>query len=46
MIGPLYPAARLHAPRIEEHFARHLADAGRVSAAAGPDAATIEALLL
>jgi DNA integrity scanning protein DisA with diadenylate cyclase activity len=45
MSGPLYPAARVHAPRIEEHFARHLADAGQASAAAGPDAATIEALV-
>jgi hypothetical protein len=45
MSGPLYPAARVHAPRIEEHFARHLSDGGQASAAAGPDAATIEALV-
>lgn len=45
MSGPLYPAARTHAARIEEHFARHLADAGPEVAAAGPDARTIEALV-
>jgi len=45
MNGPLYPAARLHAARIEEHFAGHLADARSASAAAGPDARTIEALV-
>jgi hypothetical protein len=44
MSGPLYPAARLHAARIERHFARHLADAGPASAAAGPDG-TIEVLV-
>jgi len=45
MSGPLYPAARLHAAGIEKHFARHLADARPPSAAAGPDARTIEALV-
>jgi hypothetical protein len=45
MSGPLYPAARFHAARIEEHFARHLADARAESAAVVPDAATIEALV-
>ena len=44
MSGPLYPAARLHAARIADHFARHRA-AGPGSAAAGPDAATIEAIV-
>jgi hypothetical protein len=45
MSGPRYPAARTHAPRIQEHFTRHLADAPPGSAAAGPDAATIESLV-
>jgi hypothetical protein len=45
MNGPLYPAARLHAAQLEEHFARHLAGSGPASAAAGPDAQTIEALV-
>ena len=45
MSGPLYPAARFHAAQIEGHFARHLADAGAASTAAGPDAGTIEALV-
>jgi sensor domain DACNV-containing protein len=45
--GPHYPAARVFAGRLEDHFARHAA-AGLRGAAAGtplPDAATIEALI-
>jgi hypothetical protein len=44
---PLYPAARIHAARLEEHFARHGAEGGAPSRPAGasPDAETIEALV-
>jgi hypothetical protein len=45
MSEPRYPAARVHARRLEEHFARHLAESAPASAAAGPDARTIEALV-
>jgi hypothetical protein len=47
MTGPLYPAARAYAARLEAHFARHAA--GRPAEAAGgaglPDARAIEALV-
>jgi len=47
MNGPSYPAARVYAGRIEQHFLRHLKDAAGASAEAGPapDANTIEALV-
>jgi hypothetical protein len=48
MNGPLYPAARAFAQRLEEHFARHAEAASRpVSPAAAqlPDAGAIEALV-
>jgi hypothetical protein len=47
MNGPLYPAARAFAQRLEEHFARHAEAASRpVSPAAHlPDAGAIEALV-
>jgi hypothetical protein len=45
MTDPHYPAARVHATRLEEHFARHLSARAPAAAAAGPDAATIEALV-
>jgi hypothetical protein len=41
--GPLYPAARTHAPRLASHFARELA--ASPSSAPLPDHDTIEALL-
>ena len=48
MTGPAYPAARAVAPRVHEHFARHVAEArhrGQTGLAAPPDADTIEALI-
>ena len=47
MIGPLYPAARAFAPRLEEHFARHAANRlpGAASPPPLPDAAAIEAII-
>src|SRR5437899_6274584 len=48
MIGPAYPAARIVAPKVEAHFARHLADArarGQTGLATPPDADTIEAII-
>lgn len=45
MNGPLYPAARIHAARLADHFARHLSEGGAPPAAGGPDAETIEALV-
>jgi hypothetical protein len=44
MNGPLYPAARAFAPRIEDHFRRHAADPHAAGAPA-PDAASIESLI-
>jgi hypothetical protein len=47
MSGPLYLAARAHGARLQEHFARHLAEGAPAPDAAGPtpDAKTIEALV-
>jgi hypothetical protein len=47
MSGPLYPAARTFASRLEEYFARHAgADAQAASPGApSPDAAAIEAMI-
>ena len=48
MTGPPYPAARAVAPRVYEHFVRHVADAqqrGQTGVATPPDAETIEALI-
>jgi len=48
MNGPAYPAARIVAPRVHEHFARHIAEArqrGQTGLATPPDAVTIEALI-
>jgi hypothetical protein len=48
MTGPAYPAARIVAPKVRDHFSRHFADAksrGERSLAAVPDAATIEAMI-
>jgi hypothetical protein len=48
MTGPPYPAARAVAPRVYEHFVRHVADAqqrGHAGVATPPDAETIEALI-
>ena len=46
MNGPLYPAARTFAPRLEEHFARHAAADPHLPAGASlPDARAIEALI-
>src|SRR6266536_807598 len=48
MIGPAYPAARIVAPKVEAHFARHIAEArqrGQTGVATAPDADTIEALI-
>src|SRR5438067_12633259 len=48
MIGPAYPAARIVAPKVEAHFARHIAEArarGQTGLATAPDAGTIEALI-
>jgi hypothetical protein len=45
--GPLYPAARSHATRLQEHFAHHIAEGASPAGASGtaPDAGTIEALV-
>jgi len=48
MNGPAYPAARTVAPRVYDHFARHVAEArqrGQTGLATPPDAVTIEALI-
>jgi hypothetical protein len=48
MTHPAYPAARIVAPKIEAHFARHIAEAERrgiATTAAAPDAQTVEALI-
>ena len=48
MNQPAYPAARIVAPKIEAHFAQHIAEAERrgiATAAAPPDARTFEALI-
>jgi hypothetical protein len=48
MAAPAYPAARIVAPKVEAHFARHLSEAPQRSdapAAAAPDADTIETLI-
>jgi hypothetical protein len=45
MTEPQYPAARLHAARLADHFASHVADAAPGSTSGGPDARTIEALV-
>jgi len=48
MTGPPYPAARAVAPKIHEHFLRHVVEAqhrGQTGLATMPDAATIEALI-
>jgi len=48
MTGPAYPAARAVAPKVHEHFARHVAEArqrGQTGVAGPPDADTIEALI-
>lgn len=47
MDEPHYPAARIHAARLEDHFARHLAGAAPGAPPRGPasDAAAIEALV-
>ena len=48
MSGPAYPAAHAIAARVQDHFARHVADAqqrGQTGLAAPPDAGTIEALI-
>jgi len=42
--GPLYPAARAFAPRLEQHFRRHAADP-KDEASNGPDAGEIESLI-
>jgi hypothetical protein len=48
MTGPAYPAARAVAPKVHEHFVRHVAEAqqrGQKGLATPPDAETIEALI-
>jgi len=48
ILGPAYPAARLVAPKVVDHFARHSRDASGRSegpVAPLPDAVTIEALI-
>jgi hypothetical protein len=45
MSGPLYPAARRFAARLEAHFARHADLAGGAARPPSPDAATVEALI-
>lgn len=40
-----YPAARIVAPRIEAHFAKHLRDHGSPRAAFRPDADAVEAII-
>ena len=48
MTHPAYPAARIVAPKIEAHFAQHIAEAQRrgvAAVAAPPDAQTFEALI-
>src|SRR5262245_29829170 len=48
IIGPAYPAARLVAPKVVEHFARHSQDAanrGDRSSSLLPDADVVEALI-
>lgn len=48
MSAPAYPAARIVAPKVAAHFAKHVDDArrsGRADVADGPDPATIEALI-
>jgi hypothetical protein len=48
MTGPAYPAARAVAPKVHEHFARHVAEArqrGQTGLATAPDADTIEAII-
>jgi hypothetical protein len=42
--GPLYPAARAIAPRLEDHFRRHARDP-HAESGPGPDAPAIEALV-
>jgi len=48
MTGPAYPAARVVAPTVHAHFARHADEAhrrGRIAAGPPPDADTIEAII-
>ena len=48
MTHPAYPAARIVAPKIEAHFAQHIADAQRrgvATVATSPDARIFEALI-
>jgi len=48
MTGPAYPAARVVAPTVHAHFARHADEAhrrGRITAGPPPDADTIEAII-
>jgi len=48
MTEPGYPAARIVAPKVEEHFAQHAGDArrrGREVRVTPPDADTIEAII-
>src|SRR5437868_14176940 len=48
MISPAYPAARIVAPKVEAHFARHIGEAaqrGHTGLATAPDAETIEAII-
>ena len=48
MTGPAYPAARIVAPKVHAHFARHADEAhrrGRIAAGPPPDADTIEAII-
>ena len=48
MTEPAYPAARVVAPKVEAHFAKHAGDAGRRGGTVGmtpPDADTIEAII-
>src|SRR4029453_3342956 len=48
MASPAYPAARIVAPKIQAHFARHVAEAvqrGETDLASVPDTETIESLI-
>src|SRR5262245_39821984 len=48
MVSPTYPAARIVAPKIQAHFARHVAEAagrGETGLATVPDTETIESLI-
>jgi hypothetical protein len=48
MVSPAYPAARIVAPKIHAHFARHLSEAalrGEAGLASVPDTGTIETLI-